>query len=321
MNTSLVTSGLQQFPPDDYAKIYEVNSCPSDLPHIPHKYRDDEKIVLRVLEMNGYLLKFVSDRLKKKRNVVMIAVRRDGGAIQFADVSLRNDKKIFIAAFESSRLAIQFIGDDLKTDPQLCDMAIECNGSFIRFFDAVFADNYDVGLKAVSSNGDALKYLSSRLQNNEEIVLEALNCTLGNFVFRYASDHLKQHKSFLRKALSISRLSIYQMMDEQLKNDKELYQIMFQTGIYFVFQHAGPVIRNDKQLAIEAIKAVNNNFFSIGDSLKNNDELAYYALIGAHDRKRVWNHLGDDIHSAFKDDNIDKFMSINCELYDKMDEQ
>jgi len=250
----------------------------------------------------------------------MKAVCRDGGAIQFADVSLRNDKKIFIAAFESSRLAIQFIGDDLKTDPQLCDMAIECNGSFIRFFDAVFADNYELGLKAVSSNGDALKYLSPRLQNNEEIVLEALNCTLGNFVFQYASNHLKQHKPFLRKALSISRLSTYQMMDEQLKNDKELYQIMFQTGIYFVFQHAGHLIRNDKELAIQAIKAVNNNFFSIGDSLKNNDELAYFALVGAHDRERVWNHLGDDIHSAFVDDNIDKFMSINCELYDKMDE-
>jgi hypothetical protein len=51
---------------------------------------------MKAVEIDGKVLEVVSQRLKKEKKIVEIAVRNDGEAVRYADLIFRQDKEIAI---------------------------------------------------------------------------------------------------------------------------------------------------------------------------------------------------------------------------------
>ena len=56
---------------------------------------DDKDYVLEMVNKQGSLLDFASDRLKNDKEVVMAAIKQNGNALEFASSELKMIKKLF----------------------------------------------------------------------------------------------------------------------------------------------------------------------------------------------------------------------------------
>lgn len=99
-------------------------------------------------------LKFASDRLKNDKQMVLLAVNRNGFALEFASTELKNDKEVVLAAIKSfdNRIpnpdALQYASDEIK-------------------------NNKEIVLEAMKRHKGVLQYASTDLQQElkEEVVV------------------------------------------------------------------------------------------------------------------------------------------------------
>ena len=92
---------------------------------------DDLGIVNLVLQEDGLSLKFVSEKFRNRKDVVVRAVKQNGLAIQYASPELRNNPQIRkIARFTAEDIEFSFIPSGTLFDP-LLKQNIAMKGFFI----------------------------------------------------------------------------------------------------------------------------------------------------------------------------------------------
>ena len=62
------------------------------------------------------VLKFASSSIRSDRDIVMEAVKKDGGALKYASETLRNDRAIVMEAVKKSSSVLQFASETLRDD-------------------------------------------------------------------------------------------------------------------------------------------------------------------------------------------------------------
>lgn len=128
-------------------KLMEDVNDPKVLKDIPSEFRDDKELLLAGIQkighdtlqiaeksllsdkdfmidcvkLNGHVLQYADDELKKDKELVLTAVSTSwfGFSLQFADESLRKDKEVVLAALKSYSDAIDYVDDSLKDDPDV----------------------------------------------------------------------------------------------------------------------------------------------------------------------------------------------------------
>ena len=118
------------------------------------KYKDDKNLVLPAIKKNICIFRYISERLKKDKQIVKIVLEQDGLYLYYMNANIRNDKNFALIAIKQNLNAIEFINKDLLADKQ-----------FI--------------LLILNINGLALRYMSSLLQNDETVVLTAVPTSDG----------------------------------------------------------------------------------------------------------------------------------------------
>lgn len=116
-----------------------VQSYPLNLEDVDPKFQDNRDIALAAVTADnrkfgasyrdGVLqtpMQFVSDRLKKDKDLVYAAVQNDKYNFRFADITLRNDPEIALVAITKDISMYKYVGEELKKDP-----------SFIRIFEGI----------------------------------------------------------------------------------------------------------------------------------------------------------------------------------------
>ena len=126
---------------------------------ISNIHKNDKEIVLPLMEINGNDLTYVSDELKKDKDVVFAAIKNDPTVFDEADDIFFEDREFIL-------LCLNTIGYD---EDNYKDFLINLTNKF--------KDDKEIVLAAVKKYGNNIKYASNRLKNDKDIILAAIdNC-------------------------------------------------------------------------------------------------------------------------------------------------
>jgi len=141
-------------------------------------------------------------------------------------------------------------------------------------------DDKDIVLKVVGGYGDAIMHVSDRLRDNREVVLAAVTNPHYEFLLQFISDRLKLDDEIIHLSLKNSEYTI---------------------------ENASEDIRDNKKIALEAVKMQGFVFKSLSERLKNDKEVALIAI--KQDLNIYW-HFSQEIKDELKANNMVEFDEI-----------
>merc|ERR1712232_1550487 len=97
----------------------------------------------------------VNEDARKLPDVVMAAVRREGGALRHAHEDLKKDAEIVKAAVTQDGLALEYADEVLKKDPAVVSAAVTQNGLALEFARRALTKDPDIVKIAVKQNRHA----------------------------------------------------------------------------------------------------------------------------------------------------------------------
>ncbi len=178
---------------------------------------NDKKIFIQIAHYFGRF--DINESLKKDREIVLIAVNRNGMALGDANESLKKDHEIVLAAVNQEGWALQFADESLKKDREIVLAAVQQHGSALFYADVSFKQDREIVLAAVNQEGGALIGADESLKKDREIVLAAVQ--QSGWALQYADASLKQDREVVLAAVKQSGMAI-QYSDASLKQDPEI---------------------------------------------------------------------------------------------------
>lgn len=86
------------------------------------------KEILTALELSGYrALKYLPS-FQNDREIVKLAVTKNGLSLELASENLRDDKEIVRLAVTENGHALQYASDDLRKDREIVEISVTENG-------------------------------------------------------------------------------------------------------------------------------------------------------------------------------------------------
>ena len=152
------------------------------------------KFTIKMLKYS-YNLKYASDNLKKDKDIVLTAVRKNGSALEYASEELKYDKDVVLATVIQNGLALIYASEELRNDKDVVLAAVNQNGDSLYYASKDLKSEKDVVLAAVTQNGLALGFSDQNLRSNKKLILVALN--QNGFALKYASTELQNDLEIL----------------------------------------------------------------------------------------------------------------------------
>jgi len=126
---------------------------------------------------DGVILKHASDELRKDKEVVLAAYKRDSHSFSHADVSLKKDRSFILSALKYEYMIFDHADKSLKTDKFFILEALEVNPQipmYLQSGDNDFNTHKDIVLLAITKDPSALNYASHKLRVDKEFIINAL---------------------------------------------------------------------------------------------------------------------------------------------------
>ena len=225
------------------------------------EFQDDEEIVNVAVKKNGLALEFASSRLQNNYNMVMTAVSKNGLALQFASKELRSNFEIVNAAVKSNGLALQYASNELKNNRDVVLNAIKSNGLSFRYASRDIINEKEVILEALNNincylnwEDDIMKFIPDKFYNDKDIMMLMLD--INTCSVYYASDKLLHNKTYLKKAVKNADIICDFIPKDILIDKKSVLPLLKVNGE--VYRYLSEELKNDKELALIAMKAPGN---------------------------------------------------------------
>jgi hypothetical protein len=179
----------------------------------------DRDTVILAVKNDGSALQFASDDLKSDREVVLAAVKNDGSALQFASDDLRSAREVVLAAVKNNGYALEYASYDLTSDREVVLVAINKNSMALQFTDDDLKNDRNFIMKAIKEldMGYILFNAGETLKSDREVLLVAIKSYQG--AFHFASEHLKTDINFIRRCI-LANHGVYDVIPEYFKEDK-----------------------------------------------------------------------------------------------------
>ena len=256
-------------------KDERFNILREDYCYIPEDKEELMKIIKKAAKKTFDRAALVGVIKKYPDNEEIVSAVLEGfyeDVFQYASDRLKNDRKFIEYCLDKSIVNImEFVADKFKDDDVLMFKAISVNGSMIEVASDRLKNDKNLCLIAVSdkgSGGNAYHYISDEMKKDQDIILKLVE-TRGDF-FAYCEE-VKTNKELLIKAFSTA-------FDQQSRN---------------LLQNTSEEFKNDKQVALAAIKCFPQNIYYIGEKLKaeigNFEPYTYLSKID------LYNEIKDEI--------------------------
>jgi hypothetical protein len=92
---------------------------------IDDSFTKNRNIVNLAVRKNGLLLSYASKELKNDKEIVLDAVMSNGGAIQFASPKMKSDKEIVLASIRNDHTNLIFAAKPLREDRDVLLVALK----------------------------------------------------------------------------------------------------------------------------------------------------------------------------------------------------
>lgn len=181
------------------------------------EHQDDTELVQIAVKKNGMALQYASKRLQDDPETVMIAVKKNGLSLQFASEALKNNKKIVQQAVTSNGNALEFVLEELRNNREVVLTASHtCNAEFIP---SHFLADEDIAWNLMEHDSTAFAFLADELRNNVAFASEAVRQNPD--MLMYIPEEFFENKENVLMLVSVNAAALEEA-PERFKNDREI---------------------------------------------------------------------------------------------------
>ena len=159
---------------DFIVKCLQEGAGPALLKYVDPDLLEDFEFALRAAKAEPWAYQYFDKDVQNSRDILLVAVTRNGGVIQFAPKQFLSDRELAIATVRSAGWSLQFFDIAIRSDAQIVELAVQQDGIALRYAIEMFRDDKRLALLAVSKSGLALQDLSLRLRRDLDVILIAV---------------------------------------------------------------------------------------------------------------------------------------------------
>jgi hypothetical protein len=193
---------------------------------------------------NSSILKYASQKLRNKKNIVMIVIKKNWKELEYASFRLRNN--------------VDFMLD-----------ALTINGSALQYATNYLKNNGLIVLTGIKNNTYAIRHASYNIKNSKAFAM----LIIINFpeIFQFLSDNLKNDKDIIRIVITkynnkkYSYYDIFKNISYELKNDKDFMLELIKLDIHII-NYASYKIKNDPDIILN-IMTNDKNIFKLNNDI------------------------------------------------------
>jgi len=160
----------------DFSLLLKEKKFWSGLTKIDAGLMEYKEIVSIAVRNNGLALEYASKEFKEDKDVVLAAVRSDARAISYScNVAIQQNKEVIksILISEGGGHMFNFLAPEFKKDKDVALAAVSSVGKSLKFMHS-FRFDREVVLAAVKQHGSSLAFASNGLKKDKGIVLQAV---------------------------------------------------------------------------------------------------------------------------------------------------
>ena len=128
---------------------------------------------------------------RANKDVILLAIRQEGCALQYANLRLRENYDIVLIACKQNGLALEFASDALKCNNSICLEAVKQNGEALQFVDRSIRTTRDIMMAAVGENMLALVHICEEKELEDETLIQDIVKQSVRLMW-----HGKKHKKY-----------------------------------------------------------------------------------------------------------------------------
>ncbi len=205
-----------------------------------------------------------------------------------------NEEIIFEALYGFQEDVFEYASDRLKNDEKFIHYCLDNNRvNFLEFVGDKFKDDEQVIRKAINISGYIIRVASDRLKNDKQLCLIAIENQAD--AFGVISEEMRKDKDIINKILE--KRGDYFCICPEVKTNKELLIKAFSTAFdrqsYNLLTRTSEEFRNDKEVAIAALRCSEDNIRYIGEKLKA--EIGDYDPITYLTKIDLYNQMSDEV--------------------------
>ena len=289
------------------SQFYVLESLKKDVNRfndIPDLLKNDRSFFIRAVQSNGEAMHYANDSFKDDEEIVSEAVKTDGNALFYATDRVQKNKSIAMTAVKSAATdkngSYQIFNNIqyLRSDKDLIKEAIK-NGTgpqgakgVFEFIIDEYKDNIDFGIELLNLNPNLIKddkfinayithttfitFLLNNLTNNSDGTYSTIPQTIvsknsSNIdVILLTLEVIKnQNRNYFQKT--------FQFIDQKIKNDLEFFKRAAAINGFFL-EFGGLNVKNDYEIALEAVKENGIAIYFASEELQKNETLIYAAI-------------------------------------------
>ena len=162
------------------------------LESMPDAIKDNERIIMHAIPINGYVLRYASARLRDDYRIVFAAVTSEASAysLNYASERLQDDYGVAVASINSCIYV-----DDYCRIFDLVSDRLKNDFTFVNTVINIIPSDLEYG----RMNSDILEYVSNEMRSEKIIMRNA--CKKWSDALKYVSDELKDDRQFIVEAV------------------------------------------------------------------------------------------------------------------------
>ncbi len=263
------------------AIIYLQNSAKIDLDKIAFELYSDVEVMLSALKRDGGILECVSPELKEDKDIVIAAVSQNGEALRFVSEELRGDKDVVLAAVSQNGKALGFASEGLRGDRNLAIAAVRVGKGGFRCISPELLDtDRDLILELLKAGfrvpWEIMK--SRNFLSDKEIVLASMRIELKEGVHFYKRDIANiRNFSILDTPVLLYYIGSSIGKGKSLLNDDEVASLAVEMSGVFLY-YLSPQQQNNKTLVLKAVSNCGEALEYASDELKRDKDVVRAAI-------------------------------------------
>lgn len=253
----------------------------SELENASNELKSNKNVVLEILKFSDNIgipaaIKYSNDNIRSDRDIILIAVKKQGLSLEYASSELKSDKEIVFEAVNEEPSAIAFASSEILDDTEFLNKIIEITETDFK-----------------SPYWHVLENASDRLKNDRVFVLSIIK--KNGLAFKLVNDIFKADEEMIIESI-LNVKSIPRIIDDIIvgENDflihlKNLYKI----GATYASLKTDLLTNKKRVLAIIKVR---NNYYDVWDSIpKNYMKDLEICLAAIKSDKRAYNYISDDL--------------------------
>ena len=250
--------------------------------------RGDREVVMTAVRRHGGFLQYATEELRGDREIVMAAVSKyDKNALRYATEELRGDRKIVMAAVSKHGNALEYATDELRADREIVMKAMSKYERALRHASVELRGDRGIVMKAVSSEGTALEYASEELRGDRGIVMKAVSSQ--GTALEYATEELRADREIVMKAMSNDPNAL-EYASEEFRADRDTVMSAVSNNVtcsgHFL-EYATEELRADRDFVMKAVSERYDAFNHASEELRGDREIMEVVLRHAA-RQQAW---------------------------------